>query len=252
MGYVDTHVHLDFCDDFFKAVEQYADSNIYTIFVTNLPELYQVNKVKYDYKGSKYIKLALGYHPEMVGFHDFNEELFSSLIDDTDYIGEIGLNKTSKTNDILEQVEIFEKICSMLHNKAKVVTIHSKGAENYVLEVLNKYDIKFPIMHWYSGSISTLYKLIDKGCYFSVNVSMLKSKKGNKILEYIPKDRILFESDSPFTKYNGKSCYPESFNCTYEEFNRFYKIDNFEEIVFDNFKKLIIDKYNYKIVKDML
>lgn len=246
MNYVDVHVHLDFCDDFYKVIQQYEERKIYTISVTNLPELYEVNKSKYNYKESKYVKLALGYHPEMIDFYEFNEVLFSKYIDDTDYIGEIGINKTSKTEDLLKQIDIFQKICCMLDGKAKVVSIHSRGAEKYVLDTLKTYEIKFPIIHWYSGSINILNELVKMGCYFSVNSSMLKSKKGNLILESIPMDKILFETDSPFTKYDKKTCYPLLFDLIYKEFNEFYGINNFDEIVFKNFKKLIVDKYNYK------
>ena len=56
----------------------------------------------------------------------------------------------------------------------------------------------------FSGNKEQLRKLIDLGCYFSINTSMLNDK-----IFLIPKDRILMESDGPFTKVNGKKYQPQ-------------------------------------------
>jgi TatD DNase family protein len=48
-----------------------------------------------------------------------------------------------------------------------------------------------------------LEKAIEKGCYFSVNGAMIKSKRFLEFLPMIPSSRILIETDSPFTSYTG-------------------------------------------------
>lgn len=53
---------------------------------------------------------------------------------------------------------------------------------------------------------------------------------------------MLFESDGPFTRYNKFIIEPRYFKNIYEYFNRFYKIDNFQEIVFNNFKKILVER----------
>lgn len=252
MSFIDSHVHIDFYDDFEKTIKLYETNKIYTIFVTNLPEIYQSHKKIFDFKHNKYIKLALGYHPEMVGSYSFNSKLFSELIDDTDYIGEVGLNKTSCTTNLPEQIKIFSSICEMIGTKPKILSIHSKGCENEIFEILSKYKIKFPILHWYSGKISFISKLLDIGCYFSVNPSMLTSIKGKTILNQLPTDRILFETDGPFVKYNKRIVCPDMFQNIYSDFSSFYKIGQFDDLVFNNFKKLIFAKYNQKLCEKYL
>lgn len=246
MSSIDTHVHIDFYNNFNKTLSDYAKNEIYTIFVTNLPEIYESHRNKFDFKYNKYVKLALGYHPEMTGSYKFNYDLFKKYVNDTDYIGEVGLNYTSKVTNLPEQMDIFNSICALISSSPKVLSIHSRGAEKEVLNILAKNNVKFPILHWYSGPIKLIKDFADIGCYFSVNPSMLKSVKGNTILKNIPLNRILFETDGPFTKFNKEIVNPSVFKEIYTEFSEFYNVDNYSELVFDNFKKLIFEKYNYK------
>ena len=56
------------------------------------------------------------------------------------------------------------------------------------------------ILHWYSGGVTDLRRAIEQGCYFSINHQMLQSANGKNIVGSIPVDKILLESDAPFTK----------------------------------------------------
>jgi len=54
------------------------------------------------------------------------------------------------------------------------------------------------IFRWYSGSLSNLKVIADAGYYFSVNSAMIQSENGRKIIEKIPKELMLTETDAPF------------------------------------------------------
>ena len=71
---------------------------------------------------------------------------------------------------------------------------------------------------------------------------MLKSKRGKEILLRIPLNRILMESDGPFTKYENQIFSPQNLENIYNEFNRFYEINNFKDLVFENFKRLLFSR----------
>ena len=47
----------------------------------------------------------------------------------------------------------------------------------------------------------------------------MKTKKGLEIIKSIPLDRILVESDGPFTKVGNKVAEPENLHLTYNELN---------------------------------
>ena len=58
--------------------------------MTNLPILFE----KYNslYNGFKYIRFALGFHPELLIDYSYQLEIFIKNIKYTRYIGEIGLD----------------------------------------------------------------------------------------------------------------------------------------------------------------
>ena len=71
------------------------------------------------------------------------------------------------------------------------------------MEILKQGPICFrPILHWYSGNLTVLKEALEIGCYFSVNIRMLMSQKARRILEMIPMERLILETDSPFLSIN--------------------------------------------------
>ena len=47
-------------------------------------------------------------------------------------------------------------------------------------------------------------KSVELGCYFSINGAMIKSKRFLDMLPLIPSNRILLETDSPFTCFRSQ------------------------------------------------
>ena len=97
-----------------------------------------------------------------------------------------------------------------IENKNKVLSIHSRSASKKVVDMLDGFD-GIVILHWYSGSVTDLRRAISQGCYLSINHQMLQSTNGRNIINNIPVDRILLESDAPFTKGLNKK-YTVDFN----------------------------------------
>ena len=94
------------------------------------------------------------------------------------------------------------------------------------------------IFHWYSGGITCLRTAIDRGYYFSINHQMIKSNNGRKIINELPINRILIESDAPFT-VGLKDNYNFSF---------FQEVINYLSIVhnIDNYEIQNHIKHNFK------
>jgi TatD DNase family protein len=243
MPLIDTHVHIDFYPEPQKVALQYETLKIYAMFMTNLPELFE--KHYQAFERFKYVRLCLGYHPQVASEYNFNEALFKELVHKTRYIGEVGLDFHNEHVEIKNrQIRSFEYITSPFFNKGRIYSIHSKQTEDIVLEILIKNKVKHAIFHWYSGKLSTLEKIVDNGYYFSLNPKMLQSKSGQKIIERLPLNRILFETDGPFARYNKNIIFPSSLSMIYSDFEAL--IPNFSEIVFKNFKRLLIEKDLFK------
>ncbi|WP_396633420.1 Qat anti-phage system TatD family nuclease QatD [Maribacter sp. R86514] len=242
MKYHDTHFHLDLMSDPLDVVKQIEKSKVYTIAVTNSPEVfYYTENIT---KNTKYIRAALGLHPELVGERYREIKKFIEIIDKTKYIGEIGLDNSNKSLlDYKKQKQVFESIVNACAASGdKIITIHSRKAESDVLEVLGE---NFPgkiILHWYSGSLQNLEKAISRGYYISVNYQMTKSKNGQKIIDCIPNQQILLESDGPFISKGPKIFTPLMVNMILDNLCLLKKSNNEElkSTVLQNFYDLVI------------
>ena len=193
----DTHFHLDLQKDRFAAIREIEQQQIYTIAVTNLPDLYRKESVELR---SKYIRFALGFHPELIHLYKKQIPMMWNLLPYARYIGEIGLDFVDTTYKE-DQIAFFSELIEICrYDEDKILTIHSRRAVRQVLQIIGK-DFRFkPILHWFTGSKGELFDAIEAGFYISVNLSMMESRKFLTLLPLIPKHRLLLETDSPFTR----------------------------------------------------
>lgn len=196
----DTHCHLDLYPDPYQVAVAAEEARVTTVAVTNLPSAYYAAKPHMGRFRS--LKLALGLHPLLANDHSSREkQLFQNALQETQYIGEIGLDFSKYGIGTKEkQLESFQFVLTLLQNKKRFITLHSRRAESTVLELLTEYQIGPVVFHWYSGSIKIIVKAITAGHYFSVNPSMIRTKSGQTIIQCIPRERILTETDGPFVK----------------------------------------------------
>lgn len=198
---IDTHCHFDIMSNpeaYIYAKEVVGDI---VIGMTNLPSHFCIGEP--HLRSFKYVRLALGLHPLLAADKQNELQIFKNNIEKTSYIGEIGLDFSKSGISTKEiQISVLRKILSELKGKKKIVSVHSRKAERELLDLLCEYDIKNVIFHWYSGPIGLIPSILSCGYYFSINESMTLSKNGQKIIENIPKARILTETDAP---YNSKT-----------------------------------------------
>lgn len=225
---IDTHCHFDVMpnpESYIRTIERQGDI---VIGMTNAPSHFQIGWQ--HVRNYKHIRLALGFHPLLA--HELQNELplFERLLDKTSYIGEIGLDFSREgkaTKDI--QIESLRRILSCLRGKSKILSVHSRNAEQELLVLLKEYSIKNVIFHWYTGDINLVPKILQEGYYFSVNEAMTLSKKGHQIIMSLPQSRILVETDVPYNKRGNL-------------FNTYSFLGNIgcnESIIQDNFYNLI-------------
>lgn len=234
---IDAHIHIDFYDKPTKIIKEIMKYDIPSIFVTHLPELYE--KQRNMIEAIPQVFLAVGFHPILVNEYEFKKEMFINALQTTRFVGEVGLDfavaRSEKSR--LKQKEIFETICKCANKH--ILSVHSRQAENEVLFFLKKYKVENAIFHWYSGAKELIPEILDEGYYFSLNPSMLRSNRGKSILKEIPLNRILIESDGPFAKYKGNIVEPINMGDIYSTFEKFYGVNNLEDIVYENMFSLI-------------
>lgn len=207
---IDFHCHLDLYDNPQAVVSACGESN-YILSVTTTPKSWFGTKKLAE--NHKRIQTALGLHPQIA--HERYEELdlFDLLINDTKYIGEIGLDGSSSLKSHQKiQTKVFQHILQKANSSSsKILTIHSLNAVEATLDGLDAYFHNgIPVLHWYTGKEKDLKRAIDRGCWFSINQRMLSSDRGRLLVSQIPKDRILTETDGPFVMNGSKPLQPAS------------------------------------------
>jgi TatD DNase family protein len=175
------------------------DADVVTIAVTEVPSSFQ--KLQVALRGTPSLRLALGLHPLRAATVSALElSLFRRLLDETDYIGEIGLDFSREGKPTrAAQLKILETILRHPRITEKVLSVHTRGAEAESIDQLIAARAT-AILHWYSGPLTQLDRALDAGFYCSVNPAMLQSKNGQRIIGRIPRDRLLTETDGPYTR----------------------------------------------------
>jgi len=233
---VDTHCHINFFQNAGDIAIECEKRKVHTIYVTTLPSQFD-ETFKYV-KSLKYVYPSLGFHCLESDYNlDKEKKLFLKNLDQTKYIGEVGLDfskRAIKSQD--EQIELFEFILKNININEHILNIHSSYAEEKALEMIVKYGVIKAIFHWYSGKIGILNKILEHGYYFSINEAMCKSKKGQNIIAKLRKDRVLVETDAPFI---GDVLPYKNLN-VYIYLSRLWNIkqEDVMKIVFDNFFKI--------------
>lgn len=116
-------------------------------------------------------------------------------------VGEIGLDYYWKDNpDRNTQKHAFIKQALAAKEAELPVVIHCRDAIGDMIEILKREEISYGVMHCFSESKESAKICLDQGLYFSFGgtCTFKNSVKAQENLKYIPKDRILLETDCPF------------------------------------------------------
>lgn len=192
------------------------------------------------YPETKYLKFALGFHPQDVSLKDADFYDFMQLVNTTNYVGEIGLDFSRQSYiSRNKQCMYFEQIVRVCAEKDKLMSVHLRRAEEEAISILKKYRPRRCIIHWFNGNGEQLQQLVDIGCYFSLNSNMVTNEKNKEKLYLIPKTRVLIESDGPFTKIDGKKYTFNNLIKIYELVARYYNEPDIIKMVYANFRDIL-------------
>lgn len=222
---IDTHCHFDMMPNPEAYINEREEAGEIVIGMTNLPSHFAMGAP--HVRKYKYIRLALGLHPLLAAENKNAVNAFKQYLEKTSYIGEIGLDFSREgysTKD--SQIDVLRELLIAIRGKRKIVSVHSRRAEKEVLSLLCEYEIPNVIFHWYSGPVSLVPAILERGYYFSVNEAMCYSKNGKQIIDAISRDRLLTETDAP---YNDRCSIPKLLETIGVE----------KKVIYNNFKQLL-------------
>ncbi len=166
--------------------------------------------------------------------------------------GETGLDyfyKHSKKND---QIVSFEKHVEFSTVEGVPVIVHTREADDDTISVIKKNFVKTNfLIHCFTGSLDFAKKLLDLNCLISFSgiITFKKSEELRKVVKYVPLDRMLIETDSPYLSpdpFRGKSNEPAYVKIVAETV-ALIKQTNFDLVAnstTDNFHKLFFNEKN--------
>ena len=117
-------------------------------------------------------------------------------------IGETGLDFYYNHSDKQDQIRsLNEHINASIELNIPLI-IHSRNAEEETLKIFSNYkNSKLKIlMHCFTGSKKFAEKLLEMNAYFSASgiITFKNSKELQETFKFIPLDKLLIETDSPF------------------------------------------------------
>jgi len=204
---IDSHCHLDHeplfndLDNVLKRSKEVGIEKLLTICTT----LDSFNKIKQLVKKDDIIFGTYGIHPHEAKNDKVTTQLIIDEINQNEKIigiGETGLDFYYNFSDEKDQIISFEE-----HIKASIelkipLIIHSRNAEDEMLEIFNEYkkhDLKI-LMHCFTGSKKFAESLLDLNAYFSASgiITFKNSTDLQETFKSIPLEKTLIETDSPY------------------------------------------------------
>ena len=252
---IDSHCHLDhepLLSDLTNVLQRSKDVGIEKLLTISTSHE-SFSRVKELVNKDEMIYGTIGIHPHESSTNIITaKEIIDNLNDNQKIIGigETGLDFYYNNSEKDKQIKSFKE-----HIKASIKTnipliVHSRNAENETFEILNEYkdeNIKI-LMHCFTGSKKFLEKLLSLNSYFSASgiITFKNSTELQKTFKFLPLDKILIETDSPFlapVPNRGKKNEPSFIDFTATKLAEIKSIEKSEiiKITSDNFNNLFFN-----------
>ena len=249
---VETHTHLDLIKRSTEEVVEEAAQKGVTKMVTigiDLESSKTALKFASRWEG---VYAAVGFHPHEAKFlEEKNWEELQKLAreggDRIVAIGETGLDYYRKHSPISCQVEAFKKQIGLAKKLNLPLIIHSREAHQDTLKILAEEarGLKV-IIHCFSGDKELAEECLKRGYYLGIGgvVTFDNAKNIRTVVEQIPLDHIVLETDSPYLAphpFRGKPNEPRYLPLIAEKIAELKKIslEEVAKITSTNCKKIL-------------
>ena len=200
MQFIDTHIHLqdDKSNNATEILSQTQKAGITRLVcVASIEDNWdKIEKLAEQF--SEIIIPAFGLHPWYVttikpGWQKRLSEILSQF--PTALIGECGLDGLKP--NLTEQKNLFAEQIKLAKQFKRPLIIHAVKAVPLMEDFWGDLPEKF-VIHGFNDKAEFLKRIIQKGGYIGVGSGLLKTPKAKDILNQIPADRLLFETDAPY------------------------------------------------------
>jgi TatD DNase family protein len=207
MQLIDTHTHLylpEFDTDRQVVVQKAMDAGVEKMFLPNIDSGTIESMLLLCRKHPGIIYPMMGLHPGSVK-ENYGEEL--KIIKEHIYkggyiaVGEIGIDLYWDKNFVSRQQDAFEKQIMLAIEVNLPIVVHARNSFNEIFNILDKYTgsgLK-GVFHSFTGGLNEVERILKYDFYFGINgIVTFKNSGLDKVVTYIPLNRILLETDSPY------------------------------------------------------
>ncbi len=193
--------------------------------VTTAPSAWRTSRELLERKGR--IRVALGLHPQIAHLRAAETAIFEAEVGGTGYVGEIGLDGGPEYSDHRAvQAKVFATLLTACAQAGgKIMSLHSRHAASAVMDALEAQPkAGTAVLHWFTGNADELSRAVGLDCWYSVGPAMLMSKKGQTLASRMPRDRVLTETDGPFTKIQNETLFPWHAQVAVDDLSRIWNV----------------------------
>ena len=203
--YFDTHAH--YCDkrfnkDRYELLGSMTDAGVSLILNAGSDLISSKFSIDLADKFS-FIYASVGIHP-----HDASSMNDDSILDLEDMlahpkavaVGEIGLDYHYNFSPRDVQRERFKEQLELARVLEKPVIIHERESLRDTLDIVRDFSDLVGVFHCFSGSWETAKIVLDLGWYLSFTgvITFKNTRRALEVLEKMPADRIMLETDCPY------------------------------------------------------
>ncbi len=199
-----------FSHDLDKVIARAKNVGIDSIIVTGscFNSNDKAHELTKDY--SDFLYATAGLHPHHASqWDDKIEKQISTLATQQEVvaIGETGLDYNRMFSPEQQQLHAFEKHLQLAESVEKPLFLHQRDAHNDFVAMLNQYSqlCERAVVHCFTDTKAALKAYLDLGCYIGITGWLCDKKRGaelREIVQYIPIDRLMIESDAPYLMPN--------------------------------------------------
>ena len=216
MRLFDTHAHFTDDSDIAGLYSRAAEAGVVRVLAVGGSD--ELNRNALRTPGS----VALGWDRDQLTAGDAEFATLDTLIASAGprvaAIGEIGLDFHYSPETAARQKALFARELAFADEKDLPVIIHTREADDATLEVLDavpwdRHGKLRGVIHSYTGGPDFAAKLLDRGFMISFSgiVTFRSADLVRSSARFVPADRILVETDSPFlapVPLRGRPCEP--------------------------------------------
>jgi|TARA_B110000259_G_C13879599_1_gene348337 TatD DNase family protein len=209
MEFIDTHTHLylsQFDKDINNVIDSAIKNGINKMLLPNIDSTTTNQMLHLSREFPDNCFPMIGLHPCSVKKNNIDKELehVNDMLEKENFIaiGEIGLDLHWDKTTLELQKKAFEHQINLAKKFNLPIVIHVRESFNEAIEIVEKLNDSNlrGVFHCFTGSVKDAERVIDlKGFFLGIGgVITFKNGGLNKIINQIPLDHIMLETDSPY------------------------------------------------------